>query len=267
MSYWTGKAAIVTGGSSGLGLAIAGALADAGANVAIVGRSSDKLDAASALLRSCGSGEVLPIAGDITRAEDVDRLIASVVAHFGKLDLLVNCAGSSARGDVSSTTVDDFRRLMELNFFALVACTRAALPHLLAAKGHVVNIGSLASKSASRFMGGYAASKFAAAAYSQQLRLELTDQGLHTLLVCPGPIAREDQRVYIGSEHLPEAARKAGAGVKLNRIDPDWLAARILTACEYRQPELVIPRKARLLFALAQLSPKWGDWLLRKMTS
>jgi short-subunit dehydrogenase len=156
---------------------------------------------------------------------------------------------------------------MELNFFATVACTQAALPHLLATKGHVVNIGSLASKCAARFMGGYAASKFAVAAFSQQLRLEMKSQGLHVLLVCPGPIVRDQPRVYAGGDDLPAAAKKPGAGVKLKGIDPDWLAEKILRACQRRTTELVIPGKARLLFAISQLFPQWGDWLLDRMTA
>jgi uncharacterized protein len=267
LAYWQGKAAIVTGGSSGLGLAIAESLVREGANVAIVARSSDRLEAAATALRTGGKGDVLPIAADITRAEDVQRVISTTVARLGKLDVLVNCAGSSARGDVLSTSTDDFRQLMELNFLALVECTRAALPHLLKTRGHIVNIGSLASKSASRYMGGYAASKFAVAAYSQQLRLELSEQGLHVLLVCPGPITSGTRRVYPGSENLPEAARQAGAGVRVKQIDPAWLATQILNACQRHRLELVVPAKARFLFALSQLSPKWGDWLLRRMTS
>ena len=266
MGHFTGKAAIVTGGSSGLGLSIAGALVEAGAHVAIVARSAEKLESAIRALRPRGQGQVLNVVADVTRPDDVERMMATCLRHFGKLDMLVNCAGSSARGDVLSTTVEDFRRLMELNFFALVACTRAALPHLLQSRGHVVNIGSLAAKSASRFMGGYAASKFAVAAYSQQLRLELAEQGLHVLLVCPGPIARDEVRVYPGSEQLPDSARKAGAGVQLERLQPEALAGRILKSCERRDLEIVTPAKARLLFAIADLSPTLGDWLLRKFT-
>src|SRR5690606_16375908 len=111
------------------------------------------------------------------------------------------------------------------------------------------------------------ASKFAVAAYSQQLRLELSDQGLHVLLVCPGPIKRDEPRVYAGQENIPAAARTAGAGVKVGRIDPQWLAKRILRGCERRELEIVVPAKARLLFAIAQLSANWGDWLLRRKTS
>lgn len=266
MAYWKGKSAVVTGGSSGLGLAIAQQLVEAGAQVAIVGRNPNRLETAAETLRANPRGTVLTIRADITQPPEVARAMESALAAFGKLDLLVNCAGSSARGEVLSTTVEDFRKLMELNFFALVECTRAALPHLLESDGHIVNVGSLAAKCASRFMGGYAASKFAVAAYSQQLRLELTERGLHVLLVCPGPIARDEPRVYAGSEQLPEAARKPGAGVKVGKIRPEWLAARILQACESRKAELVVPWKARLLFAMAQLSPACGDWILRKMT-
>jgi short-subunit dehydrogenase len=98
--------------------------------------------------------------------------------------------------------------------------------------------------------------------------LELGPEGLHVLLVCPGPIARKDDRLYplAGLEDVPERARAPGAGVRVGRIKPEWLAREILRACERRRPELVVPGRARLLFALAQLSPRLGDWLVRRMT-
>jgi short-subunit dehydrogenase len=98
--------------------------------------------------------------------------------------------------------------------------------------------------------------------------LELAQRGLHVLLVCPGPIARAESREYSAAElaALSESARQPGAGVKVKQIDPDWLAGRILQACERRQPELIVPAKARILFVLAQLSPGLGDWLVRRMT-
>ena len=89
------------------------------------------------------------------------------------------------------------------------------------------------------------------------------------LLVCPGPIARDDsgQRYDNQATELPDAANKPGAGVKLKAIPPARLAASILKACQQRRPELVIPAKAKLLFAIAQLSPAMGDWLLKRLTS
>jgi NAD(P)-dependent dehydrogenase (short-subunit alcohol dehydrogenase family) len=106
------------------------------------------------------------------------------------------------------------------------------LPHLLRTRGHVVQIGSLAAKSAGRYLGAYPASKFPLTAYSQQLRLELGSQGLHTLLVCPGPLCRDDAgtRYNAAAGGLPPEARKPGGGVKLAGIDADWLAGRILSA-------------------------------------
>jgi uncharacterized protein len=266
MSYWKNKVAIVTGGSSGLGLAIAQVLAEQGARVAIAARNVEKLHAAAAEVEKTG-GQVLAVPADITRGDDVDRLLAQTMQRFGRLDLLVNCAGASARGALIETGAEEFAKLMDLNLTALVRCTHAALPQLLASKGHVINIGSLASKSAGPYLGAYPATKFAVAAYSQQLLLELAPQGLHVLLVCPGPIQRDEVRDYGAStmQSLPASAAKPGGGVKVRRIDPDWLATRILQACERRQPELIVPAKARLLFALAALSPRLGDWLVRKM--
>src|SRR5207245_29110 len=97
---------------------------------------------------------------------------------------------------------------------ALVRCTRAAMPHLLASKGHLVNIGSLAGKTGARYMGAYSATKFAVSGYSQQLRAELGPQGLHVLLVSPGPIARDEPRQYSAEklQSLPPGASKPGGG-------------------------------------------------------
>jgi NAD(P)-dependent dehydrogenase (short-subunit alcohol dehydrogenase family) len=265
--YWRDKVAVITGGSSGLGLAIADGLAAAGAKLVIAGLEPDGVRRATEDLQTAGH-DVLGVTVDITRQDDVDRLFQETLRRYGRVDCLVNNAGRSMRGKVLDTTPEQFQQLIELNLIALVRCTRAAVPHLLPNRGHVVNIGSLAAKSASRWVGAYPASKFAVAAYSQQLRLELEPEGLHVLLVCPGPIARKDERLYplAGLEDVPERARAPGAGVRVGRIDPQWLVGAILRACQRRQPELVVPGRARLLFALSQLSPRLGDWLVRRMT-
>ena len=267
MDYWKDRVVLVTGGSSGLGRTIADAFAAAGARLVIAGLEPQAVEQTVAEMRARGC-DALGIAVDITRQADVDRLFAETIAHYGQLDALVNNAGRSMRGKVLDTTPEQFQQLLDLNFLALVRCTRAAAPHLLAQRGHVVNIGSLAAKSAARYVGAYPASKFAVAAYSQQLRLELGPEGLHVLLVCPGPVFRKDERLYplAGLEDIPESARAPGAGVKVGRIQPDCLARAILRACERRRPELVVPGKARLLFAIAQLWPSLGDWLVTRMT-
>ncbi len=267
MTSWKNKSVLVTGGSSGLGLAIARAFCRAGARVAIAARSPDKLDAATRELAAFGS-EVLAVPTDIRKQADVDAMIRRVIEVFGGLDVLVNNAGSSARGAAIDTTPEEFAELMDLNLTALVRCTRAAMPHLLRSRGSLINIGSLAGKTAARYMGAYSATKFAVSAYSAQLRLELGSEGLHVLLVSPGPIKRQETRTYSEEKisGLPASARNPGGGVKVKLIDPDWLAERILRACARRDAELIVPGKARLIFAISQLSASLGDWIVRKMS-
>ena len=265
MSFWQDKVVLVTGGSSGLGRVIAETFATAGAKLAIVGLEEPQVEQAARQMQAAGH-DVLGMRADITRQEDVDRLFAQTLERFGRLDVLVNNAGRSMRGKVLDTTPEQFRDLMELNVIALVRCTRAAVPHLLRQRGHVVNIGSLAAKSAARWVGAYPATKFAVAAYSQQLRLELGPEGLHVLLVCPGPVQRRDARLYPleGLEDVPESARAPGAGVRVQAIPPQELARKILRACQRRRPELIVPGKARLLFAISQLWPCLGDRIVRR---
>jgi short-subunit dehydrogenase len=267
MAFWQDKVALITGGSKGLGLAIARAFVQAGARVVITARNQEQLAGTAQSLstsdRHCGW---LPC--DVTQQDQVDSLVAEVVRMHGRLDVVVNCAGKSDRGQIADVSAEQLREFLDINFLSAVRVTRACLPHLISTRGHVVLIGSLASKAAAPFLGAYPASKFPLAAYAQQLRLELDSQRLHTLLVCPGPIRRDDAgRRYDGQlNNLPENARQPGGGVKLNGIDADWLAAKILSACEHRRAELVVPARAKLLFSIGQLWPSLGDWIISRMT-
>jgi len=265
--YWQGKVVLVTGGSAGLGRVIAEAFAQAGARLMLAAIAAEEVEHVAQNLRAVGH-DAIGLFADVTRQDDVDALMTRTIEQFGRLDVLVNCAGRSTRGEVLATSIDRFRELLELNFFALVRCTQAAAPHLIAARGHLINIGSLAAKTVSRYLGAYPASKFPVAAYSQQLRYELGPKGVHVLLVCPGPIAREDagRRYDDEAAGLPEQVRRPGAGVKLRGIPPEKLAAKILRYCQQRKPELVMPARARILFAISQLSPSLGDWIIHKMT-
>ncbi|PHS12090.1 MAG: oxidoreductase [Blastopirellula sp.] len=273
MSYWNDKIAIVTGASSGFGLVLATQLVRQGATVVLVARDEDKLEAVCDSLNSdsdsSNKGTADYFAADVTSTEDVTKLFAFVSEKHGRLDLLVNNAGLSARGRIEETSLDDFAKMIELNVMAVVRCSQAAIPLLRKSKGHLVNIGSLASKSASKFIGPYATTKFAVAGLTHQLRLELAEDGIHVMLVCPGPITRSDSgsRYNDQAAELPAEIRKPGAGVKIKTLCPEKLAADILTACEKRKSELVRPSKAKILFAIAQLSPAWGDWVLKKFSS
>lgn len=271
MSYWSGKRALIIGGSAGLGRALADVLAQHGARLTIVARRQQPLDAVTRDLKARGA-EVLSVAADVTKLDDIKRLSDSVHSAWGGIDLLCHCAGRSMRGTALATNAADFRDLWETNFLSAVECIQQFAEPLTASRGHIVLIGSLASKVAAGYLGAYPASKFPLAAIAQQLRLETEQSELHTLLVCPGPIARDDldgagARYAAQAPEVPAAAHQPGGGAKVRAINPHWLAGKILLACEERQAELVVPKRARLLFAVSQLSPRLGDWLLRRMTS
>jgi NAD(P)-dependent dehydrogenase (short-subunit alcohol dehydrogenase family) len=265
MSYWQNKRAVILGGSSGLGRALAEVLVDRGARVAIVARGQESLDQTVAALAAPGD-DVSAVPADVTNAADVERLAITIHERWGGVDFVGHCTGRSMRGDAVTTSPDQFQELWELNFLSAVRAVQAFAPDLLHARGHVVLVGSLAGKCAPRYLGAYPASKFPLAAFAQQLRMELGPRGVHTLLVSPGPIARENDgpRYADQTAGLPETATRPGGGARLKAIDPTALAKRILAACEGRRSELVVPAKSKLLFALAQLWPGIGDWILAK---
>lgn len=283
MGTWQGKVVLVTGGSRGLGLAVACAAAQAGAEVILAARDEQALAAAARQVASAAHRGAPAAAGQRAAAEaeaacfwqpadfldpvQVQALVEAALGRHGRLDAVIHCVGRSARAAAKDTPPQAFRGLWEINFLTAVHCAAAVRPALAASSGSLVLIGSLASKMAGWHLGGYPASKFALAAYAQQLRLELAPQGIHVLLVCPGPIQREDagQRYAAEAAGLPAAAGRPGGGVRLRGIDPHRLARRILAACQRRQVELVVPASARLLFALAQLSPRLGDWIMTRM--
>jgi NAD(P)-dependent dehydrogenase (short-subunit alcohol dehydrogenase family) len=268
MSFWSNKVVLITGASSGLGWHLARAWHEVGARVVLAARDAERLNQAANSL-SPAPERCLAIPCDITRDDSVKNLIEQIQARFGRLDVLVNCAGASARGTIAETSLADFQKNWELNVLALVRCTQHAIPLLTASRGQIVNIGSLAGKLGARYVGPYAATKHAVSGLSQQLRLELEPAGIHVLHVCPGPIRREDKTPRYAAatmEKLPETAHQPGAGAKLNGIDPAWLAKKIVTATEQRKRELVVPWKANILLLIGTISSRLGDWLLKKMT-
>lgn len=265
----TGKRGLITGGSAGLGLAIAHAAVAQGMAVSLVGRDEERLEAASQALRSSEPGaDISVMAGDLAVAGEPSRL-AEAAEAAGPIDFVCHAAGLSARGRLVETPRAEHERLMAINFFAAAELAASLGEHLAQREGRFVLIGSLATRVAPAYLGAYPSSKHPLAALAQQLRLEMGSSGLRTLLVCPGPIAREDagQRYDAQAGNLPDGAKQPGGGAKVKAIDPDWLAAKILKDSRSGRPELIVPAKARLLFTLSQLSPALGDWLLQRSMS
>ena len=262
MSRWTQKVVAITGGSAGLGLAIARAFAERGAQVVLLARNSERLAAA---VKSLGDFSVSAVSADVTNENQARAAIDQILDQFGRLDALINNVGQSVRIKLLETTPDIYRKFMDINFITAVNCTVAAIDAIEKTSGHIVNIGSLSCKTAWPFLAPYSTSKFALAAFTHQLRLE-GPQNIHCMLVCPGPIRRPDSgsRYDEQSVELPDSARKPGAGANVRGTDPLELGRKIVKGCEKRKLEL-IPLRARLIFAGLALSPRLGDWLLKRM--
>ena len=209
-----GTVALVTGASSGIGEATALALAAHGARVAIVARRRDRLDALAERIRASG-GEALALEADITDEDRARAVVADTVAHFGRLDTLVNNAGVMLLGPIPDADVSEWKRMLDLNVAALMYCTNAALPHLLeAAAGgprnvaDLVNVSSVAGRNARAGAGVYNATKFAVGAFSEALRQEVTKKQLRVSLIEPGETAtelREQNRPEIQAKLPPRS--------------------------------------------------------------
>ncbi|MER8969022.1 SDR family NAD(P)-dependent oxidoreductase [Mesorhizobium sp. M0808] len=224
-SALAGKVALVTGASPGIGEATAVALAAAGAKVAIAARRADRLEALAARIEEAG-GAALRIEADVTSNDDVTAMVDKVVAEWGRLDILVNNAGVMLLSPAADAELDDWRRMVELNLLALMGVTKAALPHLRAAKGHIVNVSSIAGRVANPGASGYAATKFGVVGFSESLRREVYADKVRVTVIEPGLV-----RTELG-DHVTNPAAKAGLDQRLAAMEAltEDIAAAILYA-------------------------------------
>jgi len=263
MTTWNNKVVVVTGGSSGLGKAIGLTFAAKGAKSILLARDEQKLKATAQAAVDDGL-DLDWIVADVTDQSSVESAFREIVQRHQRIDILVNNVGKSTRMGFKECTVEEYKALLEVNFYSAVRCTLAALEHLEATSGQIVNIGSLASKTGWPNVAPYSTSKHALSAFSHQLRLE-GPSNVNCLQVCSGPIKRDDSGVRYQEQAagLSDSAKQPGAGVKLKGIDPTVLANKIVRGCERRKKDMVIPMYCRILFAIQQISPNLGDFLLR----
>jgi NADP-dependent 3-hydroxy acid dehydrogenase YdfG len=219
-----GKIALVTGASSGIGAATARALAAAGVRVAAGARRVDRLKELDAL----------PLDLDVTDQQSVRAAVELTVDHFGGLDIVVNNAGVMLNGPILGADTADWDRMVRTNLLGSLYVTHAALPHLLARKGTVVQISSTSGRTSSAMGGVYAATKFGVNAFTESLRQEVTERGVRVVTIEPGMVDTEltDQ---IGDATLRERARQIYGSIRTLRAED--VAAAVLYAIE--QPEHV----------------------------
>jgi uncharacterized protein len=275
---WKEKRVVVAGGTSGLGLHLVLAAAAQGAKIVILGRDRERLEQACQKAIAAGAQEAIGFSIDLrTVSFPCDQPIDSsgddvrlqAFLETNEVDLLINAVGRSDRGPISSVSAADLRSLLEDNLVCTWQSIRLFKQSLIRARGTIVNIGSLAGLVSAPNLGGYNAAKSALTAMSRQLRLEWKQEKVHVMLVCTGPIAREDSgRRYeqLAKDRGLEIAdaNVPGGAAKLKLLEPVELANRILGDASAKRCEVVIPTKAKWLAAITALWPALGDWILVK---
>src|SRR3954451_8291193 len=193
MGALDGKVAAITGASSGIGEATAKALANAGAAVALGARRVDRLEALASSIDSSG-GRALAIELDVTDEASANAFVAGAKSQLGGLDILVNNAGVMLLGPVEGAPTDQWRTMVNVNLFGVLYCTHAALPLMReAGGGHIVNVSSVAGRSANAGSAVYNLTKFGVGAFSEALRQEITAAGIRTTIIETGFVDTELQ--------------------------------------------------------------------------
>lgn len=221
--------AIVTGGSRGIGLAIAQALVAAGVNVTVTGRTAEHLSSARRPLESAGAGLVETLQADVRRYAEVDRAVQATVARFGGLDILINNAGVGLFRDVAAMTPEEWSQVVDTNLTGVFNACHAALPHLTRrGGGSIINISSLSG--INPFVGGaaYCASKAGLNAFSEALMQEVRYDNIRVSAVLPGSVATGfSGDASKGADWKVSAGEVAEVVMNLLRSDPRSLSSRV----------------------------------------
>lgn len=251
------KVVVITGGSSGIGKALAQHFGSKGSKIVITGRKKEELDLAVQQLEDMGI-DCLSHQGDVSRDEDNKQLVESVINKYGKIDVLINNAGISMRALFQETDLDVIRKVMEINFFGAVNATHYCLPHILKSKGSIIGISSIAGYRGLPGRTGYSASKFALNGFLESLRTELLKTGVHVLTACPGFTASNIRKRSLTKDG---AAQGDSPRAEEKMMTAEECARHIYQATVSRKKTLVLTSQGKLTVFLN----KWASGMMDKM--
>ena len=248
---------VVTGASSGIGRAAALAFAREGARTALLSRSREKLETVADEIRALG-GDAFVAAADVASKEEVDAAVASVLDHYGRIDVLFNNAGRSDVGPTDAPWfIEGVREMFDVDYLGTVRVTQAVVPAMRKqGSGRILNMSSVMGRKAFAKFGGYASVMHAIIGYTDALRQELRGSGIDVSVILPS-LTQTPLLSTVQPEDMPPPFRR------LTPIHVDQVAVAALNGLARRKPRIEVPWQPRLLMFAQALSPRLGDLFVR----
>jgi short-subunit dehydrogenase len=255
----SGKIAVITGASMGIGEAIAKIFVDRGAQVVLLSRDSGRLEAARA--RIGRPDQTLALTCDVRHREEIDRVVGLTMHHFQRIDIWVNNAGHGIFDSVAAVNMADCRETFETNFFGAMEGMKAVIPIMQQQRsGTIINISSVAGHIPLPFHAVYSATKFAMNAIGKASRVELLGSGVHVMTVCPGYVRTDfgtnALRGNEGKQVRPAVAR----GISVERV-----ARAVLQGYLKQKREVIVPWTMHPVVKIYQLFPALVEWSMARM--
>jgi short-subunit dehydrogenase len=255
----SGKVAVITGSSMGIGEAIAKLFADEGASVVVLSREAARAE--SARQRIGQADRTLALSCDVRNREEIDRVLALALHHFQRVDIWVNNAGHGLLDSVTRADPAAYRETFDTNFFGALQAMQAVIPVMKQqGGGTIINISSVAGHVPLPFHAIYSATKFAMNALGKAARVELKRSGIHVLTVCPGYV-----RTDFGANARRGGEQKQVRPGSVRGIGADRVARAVLRGYLGKKREVVVPWTMRPVIKLYQLFPGLVEWAMSNL--
>jgi len=252
------KTVVITGAAGGRGRAFSRRFGRAGAKVGLLDLERDAVASAAGDLRADGIAcHGLPC--DVTREQDCKDAMAKLVETLGGVDVLINNAGITQRSAFAETATDVFRRVMDVNLFGSLHCTKAALPSLVKRRGLLIVISSIAGFAPLYGRTGYAASKHALHGLFDSLRAELRNEGVGVMIVCPGFVDTHFAFTALDGDGRPTPHPRSTLG---RLMSPESVAESVFRAAESGKRLLILSAVGRLTRLVTKISPAFYEWMM-----
>lgn len=253
------KVVIITGASSGIGKALAYEYASGGHHIIIAARRNKELMEVVKDIESKYSTEVLPVIADVSKEDDCKRIIDCCVEKYGRIDILINNAGISQRALLKDLSLESLHKVMDINYWGTVYCTKFALEYLLESNGSIVAVSSISGFSPLPARTAYCSSKYAIHGFLESLRIENLKNGLHIMIAAPEYTSSEIRKnaIVSGGKEQGESPRDES-----KMLTAEFVAERIARGVRKRRRSLVIGKMGTCTVYMTRWFPKLSDRLI-----